>query len=132
MATRKKKNEFDMMAVIKAMGGGVAAQTVNVLLQNNVQAIKDKPILGPLAIATLSAGGLYTMDQKYSPIFYGMMGAVSGDLVSQVTDFFGDDESKALTLPKGTEDLEELTVIDPEFISDPMEIDFSEELDFIA
>ena len=129
MATKK---QFNVMAVLYAAGGGIAAGVVTEVLESNVDSFKNNPKMTPLAIAGISAAGLYFAPEEYAPVFYGMIGASAGDIGAQliqgnqnknmsteVIDFEMNDEN--LMLP---ELMSENIVTDE--IQPPIDIDFTD------
>ena len=129
MATKK---QFNVMAVLYAAGGGIAAGVVTEVLERNVDSFKNNPKMTPLAIAGISAAGLYFAPEEYAPVFYGMIGASAGDIGAQliqgnqnknmsteVIDFEMNDEN--LMLP---ELMSENIVTDE--IQPPIDIDFTD------
>lgn len=92
MATKK---QFNVMAVLYAAGGGIAAGVVTEVLERNVDSFKNNPKMTPLAIAGISAAGLYFAPEEYAPVFYGMIGASAGDIGAQLIQ--GNQEAKMNT-----------------------------------
>lgn len=92
MATKK---QFNVMAVLYAAGGGIAAGVVTEVLERNVDSFKNNPKMTPLAIAGISAAGLYFAPDEYAPVFYGMIGASAGDIGAQLIQ--GNQEAKMNT-----------------------------------
>lgn len=51
--------------------------------------LEDKPMLTPIIPAAIGTLGVYFMDDKYNPLFYGMIGAAGGDIIESTGLFNG-------------------------------------------
>lgn len=132
MATKK---QFNVMAVLYAAGGGIAAGVVTEVLERNVDSFKNNPKMTPLAIAGISAAGLYFAPDEYAPVFYGMIGASAGDIGAQLIQ--GNNQQKMNTELIDI-DMEDENLMLPELMSEniitderqvPIDTDFT---DFFA
>lgn len=85
----KKKQEFDLEGVLMAAGGGSAANVIMNISENNIQFIKDNPMLAPIIPSAAGALGVFFMPAKYKPLFYGMIGAAGGELTESTGVFNG-------------------------------------------
>ena len=84
MAKRTAKTKFNIMNVIQATAGGAVANAVMDLAEDNVTFIKDTPYVSSLIPAIIGSAGIYfTKDDKYDPIFYGMMGASGAEAIDE-------------------------------------------------
>ena len=92
MATRKKK--FDIKNVVFAAAGGASAGLITTVLENNISYFDENPKLTPLALAGITAAGLYFMEE-YDAGFYGMIVAAGGDIAAQLIG--GNDDEPGTT-----------------------------------
>lgn len=97
MATTKNKKAFNIMAVVYAAGGGMAAGVLTSGLEKNMAFLADKPKVTPLIVTAVGTAGLYFAPEEYAPAFYGMIGAAGGDLGMQ----FLSDRAAAKSLEAG-------------------------------
>ena len=86
MATRKAKNEFDLMGVVMALGGGVAGGLVMDTLEDKIDFFKDKPMLSPLVVSGAGLGAIYFGGERFAPVGYGMMGAAGAELMEMTRE----------------------------------------------
>ena len=129
MATKK---QFNVMAVLYAAGGGIAAGVVTEVLESNVDSFKNNPKMTPLAIAGISAAGLYFAPEEYAPVFYGMIGASAGDIGAQLIQ---GNQNKNMSTEVIDFEMNDENVMLPELMSEniitdeiqpPIDIDFTD------
>jgi hypothetical protein len=83
MALQKGK-KFDITSVIMAMAGGGIGSIVSDLAEDNIEVLKTNPILASSIPAIVGSAGIFFMDDKWKPAFYGMLGVSGGLLVDDL------------------------------------------------
>jgi hypothetical protein len=83
MAVQKGK-KFDITAVLMAVAGGSVANVVMDVAEKKVGFIQQNPVTASLVPSLIGVAGVYFMDDKYKPAFYGMLGVGGGDLVDNM------------------------------------------------
>jgi hypothetical protein len=81
-----KKNDFDLMGVVMAMGGGVAGGLGMDLLEDKIDVFKDKPMLAPLVMSGAGLGAIYFGGDRFAPIGYGILGASGSEMMQMAKD----------------------------------------------
>jgi len=123
MATSKK--QFNVKAVLYAAGGGIAAGVLTEVLEKNIDSFKNNPKMTPMALAVVSAAGLYFAPDEYAPAFYGMIGASAGDIGAQLIQGQKEKmlETKAIEYDMNMENL----LIEPEMSQNIQPLEMFEE-----
>ncbi len=88
MPRGKYTKQFDITAVLGAVGGGVAGGILVDQLEDKVNMFKSgngKKAL-PFVPALLGSLIIYAMDDKYKPLGYGMLGATGLDIGDDLAD----------------------------------------------
>jgi hypothetical protein len=83
MAYQKGK-KFDISAVLMAVAGGSVANVVMDVAEKKVGFIQQNPVTASLVPSLIGTAGIFFMDDKYKPIFYGMLGSAGGDIVDNM------------------------------------------------
>jgi hypothetical protein len=86
--TRKYAKQFDINAVVQALGGGIAGGILVDQLEDKVKMFQSgtgKKAL-PFVPAILGSLIIYSADDKYKPLGYGMLGATGLDVGDDIAD----------------------------------------------
>jgi hypothetical protein len=83
MAVQKGK-KFDITAVIMAVAGGSVANVVMDVAEKKVGFIQQNPVTASLIPSLIGTAGIFFLDDKYKPVFYGMLGGAGGDIVDNM------------------------------------------------
>jgi hypothetical protein len=85
MATRGKyTKQFDITAVIMALAGGGVGNIVSDIAEKNVTMLQNNPALSSAIPGIVGVAGIYFMDDKYKPAFYGMLGSTGANLMDDL------------------------------------------------
>jgi len=136
MANQKNK-KFDITAVIMAVAGGSVANVVMDVAEKKVGFIQSNPVTASLVPSLIGTAGLFFLDDKYKPVFYGMLGSAGGDLVDNMNLIQGFSRMNfqiPADVPAQAETINELAVTEQileEFAGEPTEMEeFNEEENF--
>lgn len=83
MAVQKGK-EFNITAVLMALGGGSVASIVMDVAENKSEFIQSNPVTASLIPSIIGSAGIYFADDKFKPLFYGMLGTAGADVVQNL------------------------------------------------
>jgi len=82
--TKKYTKQFDITSVIMALAGGGVGNIVSDLAENNITMLQEKPALSSAIPGIVGIAGIYFMDDKYKPAFYGMLGSTGANLMDDL------------------------------------------------
>lgn len=137
MAYQKNK-KFDITAVIMAVAGGSVANVVMDVSEKKVGFIAQNPVTASLIPSIIGTAGLFFLDDKYKPVFYGMLGSAGGDIVDNMNLIQGfsrmnyqiPPEVTPAPMPTPEETINELAITEQvleEFAGEPSEMEEYEE-----
>ena len=83
MAVQKGK-EFNITAVLMALAGGGVANLVSDIAEDKLTIFENNPTLASALPSVVGVAGIYFMDDKWKPAFYGMLGASGGAIMDDL------------------------------------------------
>lgn len=85
MATKRNyTKEFDITSVLMALAGGGVGNIVSDIAEKKIGFLQNNPALASAVPGIVGVAGLYFMDDKYKPAFYGMLGSTGANLMDDL------------------------------------------------